>query len=376
MDQRSERFTSLDVFRGMTICFMIIVNTPGSGAEPFAPLQHAHWFGFTPTDLVFPSFMFAVGTAMSFSMKKFTGLSQTAVLLKIFKRAAIIFLLGYLMYWFPFVNHDAANGWALKPISHTRIMGVLQRIALGYLFAALMVRFLSARGIIIGSLLLLFGYWFILLIYGDATDPYGMLTNAGTYLDKLILGDAHLYHGEGVAFDPEGILSTLPSIVNVTIGYLTGQFIQQKGKNYEAIAKLMLWGSFLIFAALCWNLTFPIAKKLWTSPFVLLTVGIDLLIISLLIYLIEIRKGKTAWAGFFITAGKNPLTVYLFSELFVTVLYLIPVKDTSAYQWINNALFQAILPGAPGSLFFAVCYMLICWSLGKFLERRGAYIRA
>ncbi|WP_217452153.1 acyltransferase family protein [Mucilaginibacter humi] len=219
MDQRPERFTSLDVFRGMTICFMIIVNTPGSGAEPFAPLQHAHWFGFTPTDLVFPSFMFAVGTAMSFSMKKFTGLSQPAVLLKIFKRAAIIFLLGYLMYWFPFVNHDAANGWTLKPISHTRIMGVLQRIALGYLFAALMVRFLSAKGIIIGSLVLLFGYWFILLIYGDATDPYGMLTNAGTYLDKFILGDAHLYHGEGVAFDPEGILSTLPSIVNVTIGY-------------------------------------------------------------------------------------------------------------------------------------------------------------
>jgi predicted acyltransferase len=376
MSQKPERFTSLDVFRGMTICFMIIVNTPGSGAESFAPLHHAHWFGFTPTDLVFPSFMFAVGTAMSFSIKKLEGLNHSTFILKIFKRAAVIFLLGYLMYWFPFVNHNAATGWSLKPITHTRIMGVLQRIALGYFFASLMIRFLSIRGVITSSLFLLFGYWFILLIWGDATDPYGMLTNAGTYLDKFILGDNHLHHGEGVAFDPEGILSTLPSIVNVTIGYLAGRFIQQKGKSYETIAKLMLWGSLLIFAALCWNLTFPIAKKLWSSPFVLLTVGIDLLIISLLIYLIEIREGKTAWKGFFITVGKNPLMVYLFSELFVTVLYLIPVKGTSAYEWINNVFFQAILPGALGSLLFAICYMLVCWCVGKVLEKTGTYVRA
>ena len=115
MEKNSSRFLSLDVFRGMTICFMIIVNTPGSGATPFSPLEHAAWFGFTPTDLVFPSFLFAVGNAMSFSMKKFDGMSSGAVFFKILKRAAIIFLLGYLMYWFPFVRHSA-SGWSVSPI--------------------------------------------------------------------------------------------------------------------------------------------------------------------------------------------------------------------------------------------------------------------
>ena len=247
MDQNPNRFLSLDVFRGMTICFMIIVNTPGSGAAPFAPLEHAAWFGFTPTDLVFPSFLFAVGNAMSFSQKKFIGLSTGSVLLRIFKRAAIIFLLGFLMYWFPFVQHNA-NGWSLSPLDHTRIFGVLQRIALCYLFASLLIYFISSKtAIIIISILLLVGYWVLLLIFGDHTAPYGMLTNAGTYLDKFVMGDNHMYHGEGVAFDPEGILSTLPAIVNVICGYFAGKFIQEKGKGYETLSKLMLYGFLFIF---------------------------------------------------------------------------------------------------------------------------------
>ena len=127
-----------------------------------------------------------------------------------------------------------------------------------------------------------------------------MLTNAGTYLDKFVMGDSHLYHGEGVAFDPEGILSTLPAIVNVICGYFAGKFIQEKGKGYETLAKLMLWGFLFIFIALCWNMTFPIAKKLWSSPFTLLTVGIDLVLISALIYIVEIKAfNKGNWTAFF-----------------------------------------------------------------------------
>jgi len=337
MDQNTNRFLSLDVFRGMTICFMIIVNTGGSGAAAFAPLEHAAWFGFTPTDLVFPSFLFAVGNAMSFSQRKLIGLGTGAVLLKIFKRAAIIFLLGYLMYWFPFVQHDA-NGWSFSPISHTRILGVLQRIALCYLFASLIIYFVSSKtAILIISVLLLVGYWVLLLLFGDHSAPYGMLTNAGTYLDKFVMGDAHMYHGEGVAFDPEGILSTLPAIVNVIGGYFAGKFIQEKGKGYETISKLMLYGSLFIFIALCWNMTFPIAKKLWSSPFVLLTVGIDLVLISALIYVVEMLNwNKWNWTAFFTTVGKNPLPVYLFSELFVVILYIIQVNGkTSFFVWVN-----------------------------------------
>jgi predicted acyltransferase len=377
MEQSANRFLSLDVFRGMTICFMIIVNTPGSGAAPFAPLEHAAWFGFTPTDLVFPSFLFAVGNAMSFSQKKFIGLSSGSVLAKIFKRAAIIFLLGFLMYWFPFVEHSKAGGWSLSPISHTRIFGVLQRIGLCYLFASIIIHFIRSKtAVIVISILLLFGYWFLLLIFGDHAAPYGMLTNAGTYLDKFLLGDAHLYHGEGVAFDPEGILSTLPAIVNVIVGYYTGKYIQEKGKGFETISKLMLFGVLFIFFALCWNMTFPIAKKLWTSPFVLLTVGIDMVIISALIYIVEIRSwNKANWTSFFTTVGKNPLPIYIFSEIFVEILYMINVHGTSFYGWINTVFFQVIAPGAIGSLLFAICYMLTCWLLGKVLDKNKIYIR-
>lgn len=379
MDKSPNRFLALDVFRGMTICFMIIVNTPGSGAAPFAPLEHAVWFGFTPTDLVFPSFLFAVGNAMSFAMKKFAGQSNSTVVWKIVKRAALIFLFGYLMSWFPFFLHDAA-GWhfRLTPISHTRILGVLQRIAICYMIASLIIYFVkSTTTIVVISVLLLFGYWFILLIFGDHAQPYGMLTNAGTYLDKFVMGDDHLYHGEGVAFDPEGILSNLPAIVNVICGYFAGRYIQEKGKRYETIAKLMLWGSLFIFIALCWNMAFPISKKLWSSPFTLLTVGIDLILISALVYIIEIRQyNKANWTAFFTTVGKNPLPVYLFSELFVVCLWMIQVTpQDNVYGWINKVFFQVIAPGAIGSLLFAIFYMLICWTFGKILDKNKLYLR-
>jgi len=377
MEQSPNRFLSLDVFRGMTIVFMIIVNNAGSGAAPFAPLEHAKWFGFTPTDLVFPSFLFAVGNAMSFAMKKFDNLGTGAVVFRIFKRAAIIFLLGYLMYWFGDIQHNVNGGWSISSIGQTRIFGVLQRIALCYLFASLIIYFIkSTTTVVVISLLLLFGYWFILLIFGDHSAPYGMLTNFGTTLDKYLLGDAHLYHGEGVAFDPEGMLSTLPAIVNVICGYYAGKFIQEKGKGYETISKLMLYGFLFVFIALCWNMSFPIAKKLWTSPFVLLTVGIDLVLISALIYIVEIKLwNKGNWTGFFTTVGKNPLPVYLFSELLIVALGWIYIGKANFNDWINTAFFQMIAPGAIGSLLFAICYTLVCWLFGKLLDNRKIYIR-
>jgi len=363
MDQSPNRFLSLDVFRGMTICFMIIVNNPGSGAASFAPLEHAKWFGFTPTDLVFPSFLFAVGNAMSFSMKKFATLSAGTVLFKIFKRAALIFLLGYLMYWAGSIQHDK-GGWSIESIGQTRIFGVLQRIALCYLFASLLFYFISSKTtVIILSGILLVGYWILLLVCGDHAAPYGMLTNAGTYLDKWVMGDAHLYHGEGVAFDPEGILSTLPAIVNVICGYYAGKFIQEKGKGFETISKLMLYGFLFIFLALCWNMSFPIGKKLWTSPFVLLTVGIDLVWISALVYVIEIRTGKkNSWTSFFSTFGKNPLPIYIFSELLGVMLGWIYINKINFNDWINNTTFQAIAPG--GSRLLIICYLLYAGLLG------------
>ena len=179
----NNRFTTLDVFRGMTICFMIIVNSPGSGAVQWAPLDHAAWFGFTPTDLVFPSFLFATGNALSFSKKKFE--TNSTFLGKIFKRTVIIFLLGYLMYWFPFMHREEGS-WVFNPIGNTRIMGVLQRIALCYFFGSLIVHYCSKKVTVIISLVLLFGYWAFMEFFGISGQEYTMLGNAGTRLDILI----------------------------------------------------------------------------------------------------------------------------------------------------------------------------------------------
>ena len=213
MTATTPRFTALDVFRGMTICFMIIVNTPGNYATTYAPLLHANWHGFTPTDLVFPSFLFAVGNAMSFATKKWQHRTSAQILTKIFKRTFIIFLLGYLMYWFPFVKVDTLNNISAFPIDETRILGVLQRIALCYLVASLMILYLKPKALFIVSSMFLLGYWALLYAFGDAGQELSLTGNAALKLDRLLMGENHMYQGEGIAFDPEGWLSTLPAIV-------------------------------------------------------------------------------------------------------------------------------------------------------------------
>jgi predicted acyltransferase len=362
---QQERYLSLDVLRGITVTLMIIVNTPGNGNTTFAPLLHADWHGFTPTDWVFPTFMFVVGNAISFTLGKYEAMGNGEVFKKIIKRTFVIFMLGYLMYWFPFVAQNEAGEYILSPISNTRILGVLQRIALGYCFASLIVHFWRDRGAIYFSVLALLSYWAIMYLFGD----YTLTGNAALQFDKFLLGDAHLYHGEGIAFDPEGVLSTLPSIVNVLAGYLTGRFIQQKGNSYEAIAKMMMVGAVLLFIALSWNMVFPINKKLWTSSFVLYTVGLDLLVLSILVYIIDIAKIRS-WTYFFEVFGKNTLFIYLVSEVGVILLYFF-----NCYGWIFDHVFYPLAGGYVGSLLFAVSWMLFCWSVGYFLDKKKIYIK-
>ncbi|GAC1439550.1 MAG: acyltransferase family protein [Sediminibacterium sp.] len=353
---------------------MIIVNTPGDHLTTYAPLLHAKWHGFTPTDLVFPSFLFAVGNAMSFVMGKWAQKSQAEVLAKIFKRTLLIFLLGYLMYWFPFVKMDETHHLVLSPIAETRIMGVLQRIALCYGIASLLVYYGKARIAVIISIGLLLLYWGICCWFGDPADPLSLEGNAGLKLDKWLLGDKHLYHGEGVAFDPEGLLSTLPAIGNVVAGYVVGLYVQQKGKTYEGLTRLLLAGFGLLLIAYCWNFVFPINKKLWTSSFVLHTVALDCMLLAAIIYIVDFLK-KVKWTYFFEAFGKNPLFVYLLSELLVTLLNIIKIEPgVSLFRWLYLHIFS--YAGAyTGSLLFALCYMLLCWSAGYWLDRRRIYIR-
>ena len=374
MSLSSQRFQALDIFRGMTICFMIIVNTPG-GPDSYAPLQHARWHGFTPTDLVFPSFMFAVGNAMSFVMKKWSTLSQSQVLGKIFKRTLIIFLLGFLMYWFPFVHWNAQGQLEANPFSNTRVMGVLQRIAVAYCIASLLIYYLKPKTVFNISLALLFGYWIILLLFNGTADYYDMLSNAGNRFDTWLLGPNHLYHGEGVPFDPEGLLSTLPSVANVTFGFFAGKWIQEKGKDYEGVAKLLLAGVTVILVALAWDWLFPINKKLWTSSFVLLTVGIDCLLLGGLIYITDFLN-KRKWGYFFEVFGKNPLFIYLLSEIIAILFWFIPVGENRQplYTWIFQTIYKPA--GAYfGSFLFAISVMLFCWLVGYVMDKKKIYVR-
>ena len=269
------------------------------------------------------------------------------------------------MYWFPFFE----NG-QLKPLAETRIFGVLQRIALCYLFAAILLHYLKTKGAIVFSILALVSYHLLLVVFGDLT----LQGNAVLALDNWLIGADHMYHGEGIAFDPEGLLSTLPAIVNVVAGYLTGRFIQKNGPNYETIAKLLLIGLVLVLVALAWDMMLPINKKLWTSSFVLLTTGIDLFVIGALVYLLDMSK-TYKWTYFFKVFGRNPIFIYLLSELFVISLFEIKFKGTSMYNWIAENIFIAYSGDYIGSLLFALWVMLTCWIVGYILDKKDIYIK-
>ena len=220
-----QRFFSLDVFRGATVAFMILVNNQAGKAFP--PLQHASWHGVTPTDLVFPFFLFAVGNAIAFVLPRLEAMDRSAAVWKIVKRGILIFLIGLFLNWFPFVKWDN-NELVGKSLETLRIFGVLQRIALAYLFGALIIYFFKARLSFYIAILLLLGYWVITAMAGNPADPYSLEGFWGTGLDRAILGEAHMYKGEGVAFDPEGLASTIPSIAQVILGFLVGDYIRQK----------------------------------------------------------------------------------------------------------------------------------------------------
>ena len=370
MVQNSERFVALDIFRGMTICLMIIVNTPGSWSTTFPPLLHADWHGFTITDLVFPSFLFAVGNALAFVQNKWADKSQTQIFTKIFRRTLLLFFLGYTMYWIPFMRWTDAGTLEFFPIAETRIMGVLQRIALCYLLASFAVYYLKEKTILILSGAILLLYWIAMVVGGDLS----MSGNLGHKIDMIIIGAQHLYQGEGVPFDPEGLFSTIPSTVNVLAGYLVGRLLIKNGVSFELVTKLMVIGVVSLLVAYFWHFEFPINKKLWTSSFVLWTIGLDLLVLAVIIYFVNLSKKPLSFK-FFQIFGTNSLAIFLLSEYIAILMWFFrtpsgqPVYSwvyENAFQWIGNYL---------GSFLFALSVMLICWLVAKCLEKKEIYIK-
>lgn len=372
----TSRFLSLDVFRGMTVAGMILVNTPGSWSYVFAPLRHAPWNGCTPTDLVFPFFLFAVGNALSFSISKYQALSTSAVVRKIIIRSALIFLIGLALNWFPFVSWQE-QGFVPKAFDHLRIYGVLQRIALAYLGGALIVHFFKPSRAFMFGIGLLIVYWMILLAFGDLT----LEGNAVRKLDQWMLGDAHLYKGyfstvfnENIAFDPEGLLGALPAMVSVVFGFLAGTYIRKSGNSYQMIAHLMVAALMAMFVGLCWDLVFPINKPIWSSSYVFYTSGLALAILSVILFFTEM-KGYQAWTTPFVLFGKNPLFIFVMSGVLVKVYGLIRIGEDGFYGALYKTVFQPLAGDYIGSLLFAIAHVLLFLALAAFLDRKRIYIR-
>jgi predicted acyltransferase len=412
----NQRFYSLDVFRGATVCLMILVNNPGSWGSIYAPLEHAPWHGLTPTDLVFPFFLFAVGNAMSFVMPRLEAGGDRLFWKKVLKRTAIIFLIGLFLNWWPFVTevnrlvegtsdfqketifkgftwidyYKDKAGTIIESVKGVRVMGVLQRIALAYFFASVLVYYLKARKAFLAGLILLLVYW-VLCYAGNPADPYSLKGWFGTSVDKMILGETHMYKGEGIPFDPEGLMSTLPAIVQVIFGYLVGDYIQKKSKvlplpdpsggttggMYEMLTGIFVIGIAMIVTGFCWDMVFPINKKIWTSSYVIYTTGLAILTIGTMIYMIEINKVRGGLARFFDVFGKNALFVFALSAFLPKGLALIKLGD-GVNPW--NWLYKKVLIHTPGdkelgSLLYALCVITFMWAICWWMDKKKIYVK-
>ncbi|MDX1760746.1 MAG: heparan-alpha-glucosaminide N-acetyltransferase domain-containing protein [Christiangramia sp.] len=368
-----QRYLALDVLRGLTIALMILVNTPGSWSTIYAPFKHAAWHGFTITDLVFPTFLFVVGNAASFSLRKYENRSESSFLSKVLKRSLLIFIIGVLLNAFPFVTREA-DELVLKDFSKLRIMGVLQRIALCYFFGSIILHYLKIKQVIILSSFILLGYWALMWYFGTHPDPYSLENNAALKFDLLIFRPENLWRGFGIAFDPEGLLSTLPAIINVIAGYVAGKFIQRSGNNISTVWKLAAAGVGFLVLALLWAPYFPINKGIWTSTFVLYSTGWDLIILSLLILIIEVFQLKK-WTYFFQAFGRNPLFIFIMSGVVVMLMAIIYIDGEPMKTWIYNKFYLSWLTDYNASLAFAISYMLLMWLLGYILDRKKIYIK-
>ena len=367
--EKSTRYLALDVLRGMTIVLMILVNNPGSWKYIYPPLRHAAWHGCTPTDLVFPFFLFAMGVSMFFSFSKYQNSLNRATIIKIVRRSVLIFGIGLFLHSFPQWEID----W-----SHVRIMGVLQRIALVYLVGSLLILGLSRKGLMVASGGILIGYWAIMWYFGG-DDPYSLAGNATIGFDAFLLSEAHMYNGFGLSFEPEGVLSSLPAIVTTTMGYFAGTVISGSGKK-DVPKKLLLWGALCAVIGWVWGLWFPINKELWTSSYVLYTGGLASITLAVLVYVIDI-KGHKKWTGFFVVFGMNPLFIFAFAGLMMRALFIfvkIPTADGNLMPfntWVYEYLFVPWAGNMNGSLFYAISCIIIFWLMGWVLYRNKIFIK-
>jgi predicted acyltransferase len=371
----SGRLLSLDVFRGATIAAMILVNDGGDEQATYWPLLHAHWNGWTPTDLVFPFFVLIVGVSLAYSLRSrlARGVTRAELVKHILWRGAVIFALGLFLNGFP--NRFDPSSW--------RVYGVLQRIAVCYVVSAILALFVGRRSWIAISLACLFGYWALMRLvpvpgFGVPTLDIPLLDpdkNLAAWLDrKLLMG--HLYE---VTRDPEGVLSTIPAIATSLIGLLAGDWLRTERSGRVKALGLALWGAVLLAAGQVWNAWFPINKKLWTSSYVLFTGGLALACLALCYWAADLNRWRR-WATPFLVFGTNAIAAYMLSELVAHLIVRLELvqPDGTALSW-QEMLYQRFFLGlgspANASLAYALVFTGLCWAALWVLYRRKIFLK-
>jgi predicted acyltransferase len=397
-----ERLLSLDVFRGLTVAGMLLVNDPGTWSAIYPPLEHASWNGWTPTDLVFPFFLFIVGitTHLSLSARRARGDSESDIRRQILRRGAMIFLLGFLLNGFPFFTWTDVGGIAdpsflqrvVDRLYHWRIMGVLQRIGLAYLCAALLTQGYSVKRIIVTAGGLLLGYWILMtaLPVPGTGGTFGALVldnPSGTmaaYWDRFFLDWSrfglgnHIWVG-GVTFDPEGLMSTIPAICTAMLGVLAGRWIAVDRPLEQRVNALFAVGCLGMALGMVWNWGFPINKSIWTSSYVVFTAGMASVSIATIMWIVDVH-GIKRWTNFFVIYGTNPLIAFMGSGLVARLIYSvffvryhgerIPL-ESAMYQ----SLFASWLTPVNASLAFALCFVGVWYGILVVLYRRKIFLK-
>lgn len=385
MAKENKRLLSLDILRGITIAGMLLVNNPGTWSYLYRPLEHAEWIGLSPTDLVFPFFIFCMGVSMAFSLKKFNYKISRPLMWKIVRRTVVLFLIGWVVQWFGHLVRGLCKGdpfvEAVNNLDTLRYLGVFQRLALVYFFGSLCVVLFNRKFIpwLIGLILVAYA---LILGFGHGYDF--SLENIIVQIDNSVLGTDHMYHesafGESISFDPEGILSTLPCIAHVLIGYLVGRMILSVHNNSERVSTMLLWGTVMLLAGWLLQYGIPCGKKMWSSTFVLITCGMAMCIQAMLIHFVDIKGNKGSWARFFESFGVNPLALYLIGTVLAILFGAIPLGHDAegGNITVHSAVydfFNSLFNEYTASALYAVCFVLLNWVIGHILYKKKVFIK-
>jgi len=381
----SQRLLALDVLRGITIAGMILVNNPGTWAKVYAPLGHASWNGLTPTDLVFPFFMFIMGISTYISLRKYNFEFSSSAAWKIIKRTIVIFAIGLGIAWFS-LSCRTWNSLAEADLSfwsrlwesvwnfdRVRIMGVMPRLAVCYGATALIALSMKHKHIPYLIVTLLVGY-FLVLLFGRGFE-YNE-TNILSIVDRAILGANHMYKDNGI--DPEGLLSTIPAIAHVLIGFCCGKLLMEVKDINDKLLRLFLVGTILTFLGFLLSYGCPINKKVWSPTFAIVTCGLASSFLALLVWVIDV-KGYKLWSRFFEAFGVNPLFIYVMAGVVSIIVANIHVPygegTISLKGYAYSAILQPLFGDYPGSLAYAILFVALCWAVGYVLYKKKIYIK-